>query len=307
MTQLIACVSGASGTVGIRVCEHLLSRGYRVRVLSRQKSFSVAGADSFTGSILNENELKAFMQNAHLFFHCAAELKDESRMWEVNVRGTELVLKYAELFGIKYFCYLSSVGVIGQSALTLVDESAQCNPQNMYEKSKLAAERLVARGIKSCAVIILRPTNVIDEKKPGVLLLPRRGSLLDLCKVFIKGGECAHIVHSDDVALAALHFICDPPKTPQCYIVSCDNEPLNTVAGTWALYKAYQNNKSTDNLRPAPYLPIFIPYILRMIRLRRSNFGDIRYSSKKLLDTGFVFKLGLKGAVKRIASASVPV
>jgi len=153
-------------------------------------------------------------------------------------------------------------------------------------------------------VVILRPTNVIDERKPGILVLPKRSSFIDFCKVFIKGGECAHIVHAEDVAAAALHFISYPLESPQCYIVSCDNEPLNTFAGVWALYKTFREKKTVDNLRPIPHLPLLAPYILRKILRGRSNMGDIRYSSKKLIGTGFTFKLGLKEAVNQIASAS---
>ncbi len=304
MDKIIACVSGASGMVGSKICEKLISRGYTVRALSRQKHLLGKNVELFNGDIVNEKDLKAFMKDAQLFFHCAAELKDESRMWAVNVRGTQNLLKYAEEFGINYFCHLSSVGVIGGTDLKLADELTLCNPRNAYEKSKWAAEQIVMRGIKGCKVVVLRPTNVIDEKSPGILALPQRRWFTDFCKVFFKGSECAHIVHAEDVAEAALHFITYSFETPGCYIVSCDHEFLNTLSGLWALYNACRVGKSTDTVRPVAHLPLFVPYILRRIVRGRGNWGDVRYSSEKLMKTGFVFKLGLQGAVSRIASAS---
>jgi len=298
---LIACVTGASGNIGSKITEILLSYRLQDRGLSRKNYSTVSGVEVFRGDINDEIVLKDFMRNSQMFFHCAAELKDESKMWLVNVTGTERILKYAEIFGIKYFCHLSSVGVTGNTDLKLVDESTPCDPQNAYEKSKWAAEQLVARGIKGCKVVILRPTDVIDERNPGVLALPRRSSLIDFCKVFIKGGECAHIVHSEDVAYAAAYFISYPINSPQCYIVSCDNEPLNTLSGAWALYKAFLARKSVHNLCPVLHLPVFVPYILRRVIRGRSNMGDVLYSSGKLLKTGFTFKLGLEKAVKRVA------
>lgn len=304
MNKLIACVTGASGNIGSKITAILLSHGYRVRVLSRKAYPTISGVEVFNGDINDEVVLNNFMQDSQVLFHCAAELKDESRMWLVNVKGTELILKKAEKFGIRYFCYISSVGVIGNTDLKLVDESTSCNPENAYEKSKWAAEQLVTHGIIGCKVVILRPTNVVDEEKPGILSLPRSGSWIDLCKVFLTGGECAHIVHAEDVAEAAVYFVSCPPETVQCYIVSCDQEPLNTPAGLWALYNAYRRGRTVDTVRAIPHLPLSVPYVLRRILRGTGNMGDVRYSSKKLREAGFVFKLGLQGAVNRIASAS---
>jgi nucleoside-diphosphate-sugar epimerase len=304
LDSLIACVTGASGIIGNKICKRLISAGYRVRVLSRQKHFNISGAESFIGDILKEADLEVFMQNADMVFHCAAELKDKSKMWTVNVDGTQLILKNVEKLGIRYFCYLSSIGVVGATCSKLVDETNPCNPQNIYEKSKWAAEQLVARGIKGCKVVILRPTDVVDERWPGIVALPKRSSFIDFCKVFVKGGECAHIIHSEDVARAAVHFISYHfVESPQCYIVSCDNEPLNTVSGVWVLYKACFMKKPNYNLRPVPHLPLFVPYFLRRIARGKGNMGDVRYSAEKLLKTGFTFKLGVEGAIRRIASA----
>ncbi len=304
MNSAIACVSGASGMVGSRIVQELLLKKYRVRVLSRKAYPAVPGVAAFRGDINDEPVLYDFMRDARMVFHCAAELRDESKMWAVNVTGTERVLKCAGSCGVKYFCYLSSVGVIGNTDLKLVDETTHCDPQNAYEKSKWAAEQLVARGMKGCKVVVLRPTDVIDEKKTGVLALPELGSFADVCKVFVKGGECAHIVHAEDVAHAAVYFIPYPLETPQCYIVSCDHEPLNTLAGAWALYKSYRGGDSNHPVSPVSHLPPVVPHLLRKMIRGRSIMGDVHYSAEKLLKTGFTFKLGFEGAVRRVALAS---
>jgi nucleoside-diphosphate-sugar epimerase len=303
-TNKIACVTGASGTLGRRIVQHLIKNGYTVRALSRKQDYYVSGVTHFFGGLEDENILEKFVSDADAIFHCAAELQDESKMWRVNVLATKCILELSELAGIKYFCYLSSVGVIGSIDLKWVDELSFCNPRNMYEKSKWAAEQLVARGINGCKKVILRPTNIVDEKSPGILSLPLRGLLRDFCKVFLTGGECAHIVHAEDVAEAAAYFISRPPETPQCYIVSCDHEPLNTLSGLWALYNACRAGKSADTVHPVLHLPLFVPYVLRRIIRGMGNKGDVRYSSKKLMETGFIFRLGVKGAVNRIALAS---
>ncbi|GAI65017.1 unnamed protein product [marine sediment metagenome] len=158
-------------------------------------------------------------------------------MWDVNVLGTERLLSIVKDSSIKYLCYLSSAGVVGRTNIKWVDEKTKCEPQNVYERSKWEAEQLVAGGIDGCRIVILRPTNVIDNKRPGALGLPMRSSWLDRFKVFLKGGECAHIVHAEDVAEAAMYFVSRPFNIPRCFFVSCDYELLNTFAGLWALYR----------------------------------------------------------------------
>jgi nucleoside-diphosphate-sugar epimerase len=301
----IACVTGASGMIGSRIRERLTAQGHRVRVLTRQKGFTAGNADVCVGDLEDEPSLAKFVEGADLVVHCAAELSDESRMWPVNVLATQRLMALSEAARVQTFCYLSSVGVIGSTGSTRVDETTPCDPQNAYEKSKCAAEQLVAAGVKGCRTIILRPTNVVDEEKPGILALPRRAGFADACKAFVVGGECAHIVHAEDVAHAAVYLISRPSDTrPQVYIVSCDHEPLNTVAGVWALYDAYRRGQGDAVVRPRRHLPVMVPHLLRRIVRGRGNRGDVRYSSEKLLQSGFSFGLGVRGAVRLIASVS---
>jgi len=157
--------------------------------------------------------------------------------------------------------------------------------------------------IDGCRIVILRPTKVIDNKRPGALGLPMHSSWLDRFKVFLKGGECAHVVHAEDVAAVATYFVSHQFRTPRCFFVSCDNEPLNTFAGIWSLYNAIQNRKPVDSVQPVKHLPIFIPYILRQLFRGHSNKGDIKYPSKKLLSEGFRFTLDLEGAIRRVINA----
>ena len=130
--------------VGRKIVQRLLLRRYSVRILTRKSNFDNPAVEVFTGDLEDEKVLKLFLSNADLLFHCAAELHDKFKMWDVNVRGTERLLKIANDTSIKYLCYLSSAGVVGQTSVKWVDEKTTCNPQNTYEKSKWAAEQIVA-------------------------------------------------------------------------------------------------------------------------------------------------------------------
>jgi nucleoside-diphosphate-sugar epimerase len=301
--DIVACVTGATGKIGCKIVQRLLDKGFSVNVLSRNEKYVDNRVKLFKGGLENKNTLYKFLQNADLLFHCAAELHDLQKMTDVNVKGTKRILNAAINTEIKYLCYISSAGVVGLTKEKIVDENTSCNPITTYEKTKWEAEKIVAKGIDGCTTIILRPTNVIDDSNPGALKLPMNGSLKSFLKVIIKGGECAHIIHADDVAAAAMYFISKKYTPPCCFFVSCDHEPLNTFAGLWSLYNAILNQKPVGSVRSVKHLPISIPYILRRIVRGKSNKGDVRYSSKSILSEGFKFKLGLEGAIKRVINA----
>ena len=300
--KTIACVTGASGMIGQRIVRQLIEQGFKVRVLSRRENFNDQRVDHFKGGLKDEETLRTFVFGADLLFHCAGEVYDESIMWDVNVLGTERLILIVSNSSIRHFCYLSSAGVVGRTDIKWVDEETKCKPQSVYEQSKWAAEQLGAKGIDGCQVVLLRPVNVIDEKRPGALGMAINDSWLNRFKFFLKGGECAHIVHAEDVADAAMYLTSRQFKEPRCFFVSCDHDSLNTFAGLWALCRVVENNRPLDNVRPAPHLPLIVPHMLRSLYRGKSNRGDVRYSSKKLISEGFNYRLGVKGATKQIIS-----
>ena len=306
--KIVACVTGGTGIIGRQIVRGLLKKGYEVRILTRQTpAGNKSGAIIFKGCVENNDTLAPFVRGCKLLFHCAGEKEDRSRMMEVNVRGTAQIMSLLEENKIEYFCYISSAGVIGKTVNQMVDEDTPGHPQNVYEESKYAAEKLVLQGIPGCKTVILRPTNVIDDNHPGALSLPMRGALSDYLMVLLKGGECAHIVHAEDVAEAALYLYALAIASPASFIVSCDHEPFNTFGGLWSLYKAMQQGRSSEGVISMIHLPIIIPYILRRLWRGSCNYGNVRYSSEKLLSTGFRYHLGVEGAVRRIVSSRRPV
>ena len=200
---------------------------------------------------------------------------------------------------------MSSAGVVGRTNIKWVDETTTCRPQNNYEKSKWEAEKLAAKGIEGCKTAILRPTNVIAEERPGAIGFVKNQSLSHHLKSFFKGGECAHIVHAEDVARAAVFFVNCPITNSQCFFVSYDHEALNTFSEIRSIYRNLSKGEPMENVRPSVHLPIAFTYIIRRLRGRHSNLGDVRYSSKKLLNTGFKYSFGTVGTVKCIVNYQI--
>jgi nucleoside-diphosphate-sugar epimerase len=301
--MLNACVTGATGMVGRRVVQELLSSGYKVRVLSR-KSYKCQLVRVYIGDITNRSIIRNFIEGADAVFHCAAELFDESKMWETNVVGTGLIAEFVEEYKIKYFCHISSAGVVGKTALKIIDESSHCKPFNQYEYTKLESERIIERIVKSCRTVILRPTNVIDAQRLGDLSLPINGSLRSWLKVFIKGGEVSHIVHAKDVAKAALFFLKRGDSNRlEKYFVSIDDDSECTISHLWAICRCLLSTNCHENSLAKPlHLPVFFIYYLRLFLGRPANYGDIKYSSNKILSEGFVYSMNVRKAVEAVLS-----
>ncbi len=298
----IACVTGASGTVGQRIVEQSIMEGYSVRALVRKKWFALKNVDVFYGGLEDEEVLSQFVADADYLYHCAAEIRDESKMWEVNVEGTRRLIEIVRKSTIKTFLYLSSAGVVGTTQIKDVKENTPCNPTTIYEKTKWEAEKLVAKGIDNCSVVILRPTNIIDYKQSGVLHVAMNKSVINRLTQLIRGGECAHVVHAKDVANAAIFFNQVKLGSPECFFVSCDGDKLNTFSGLRKIYNSVLKNKPLESMKSGRSLPLFIPYFLRKIRLRQTNWGDVKYSSSKLLNSGFRFSYDTGSAVSEIFS-----
>ena len=148
---------------------------------------------------------------------------------------------------------------MGRTSQKTVNEEIQCTPQNLYEKSKLEAEHMVLSGIKDCQIIVLRPTNVVDENNHGVMRSLNSNNFLDKFKLFIRGGESAHVVHADDVVNASLYFIEKKLDRPECFFVAYDEDPLNTFAGLRLLYDSFKKKQGLDKITKHVHLPIIIP------------------------------------------------
>lgn len=301
----IACVTGASGVIGRRIVCLLLDRGYTVRTLSRRSQYPLKGVEHFCGDLRDEAVLRTFVSGADFMFHCAAELNDEATMWEVNVHGTEKLLSAVKKSGIEYFCFLSSAGVVGKTALKSVDECIPCNPQTPYEASKWEAEKIVVKGINGCRTVVLRPTNVFDKGRLGALQSLFVNPVFSRAFVFIKGCESAHFIHAIDVAEAAVFFLSNDAQGEQLYFVSRDDEPLNTYAGIWQLLNQKRSEEKDCIRASTKYLPLSLLKIIRYFFFTSNVLPEMRISSKKLRDTGLKFSLSFPDAIEKIYSEQV--
>ncbi|MBE0663899.1 MAG: SDR family oxidoreductase [Bacteroidales bacterium] len=171
-------VTGATGFIGSQLCLKLAGSGHQVHALYRSESKAIIlrhpDIHLFKGDILDYNSLKNAMTDCQQIYHMAAFtkvwVKDESRIYELNVTGTLNVLNAAMETGIKDIVISSTAGVFGPSLDgNEVSETSirQIDFFIEYERTKAIAEEMALEFLKSGLNIrIVNPTRVYG---PGVL------------------------------------------------------------------------------------------------------------------------------------------
>lgn len=302
---MIAAVTGARGLIGRYIVTALLELGCSVRVISRHYEGwgeMHSNVHVIVADINDVGVMKSFLEGAEVVFHCAAELHDESLMYSTNVQGTVNIINALKMAdSVKYFCCLSSAGVVGPSKDRLVDEQSVCRPNNLYEKTKHEAEQLVLQAGLDMSVCILRPANVFDALKLGLVQMGVRSSLKDKLLLGFRGNEGAHIVHAKDVAAAALYFMNKKLQKPEVFFVSYDQDERNTIKGVYAYICTLMRGRVVSSVA----MPNIFPYLVRRVRLGKSLHGRVRFSEKKLRESGFTFPLGFERALKNICDRSL--
>lgn len=294
----VAAITGAGGVIGSVIQSKLLDKGWLVRSLSRSsENQSNPNLTVITGDLCDKHVVNTLLQGAEALFHCAAELKNESLMSRVNVTGTQTIIDALRSSSVKYYCHISSAGVVGSNVTGIIHESDTCNPESEYEKTKYAAEKLILSAGLGLSVRILRPTNVVSSAYPGVLTSIIRNNIKDRLIIMMKGSERLHIIHAIDVAAAALYFLQDTHTGCSVYFVGNDEDDRNTVEWVSSYCARLLGNK---NYKLSFSIPQIIPHIMRKLVRGKSLHGDTRFSSARLMAEGYVNPLGLEGALKEV-------
>ena len=213
-------VTGGFGFIGSHITEYLVNRGDNVVVLDnfntgKEKNLEkvIDKIEFFKGDILDYDLLKKITKDVDGVFHEAAlasvqqSFDNPEEYDNVNVNGTENVLKLAKQFGFKVV-YASSSSVYGNPKNIPIKEQDEKNPINPYAVTKLKDEELAINYSKmGVNVIGLRYFNVFgirqSKEYAGVikLFLERIRNKLPP-KINGDGTQFRDFVHVSDVVKA---------------------------------------------------------------------------------------------------------
>jgi nucleoside-diphosphate-sugar epimerase len=168
---MIVGITGASGFIGSALLERHVARGDSVRYLTRsaRTGGGASAAMAFQGDLARpDSGLLRFVDGVDVLYHCAAEVRDATRMHAVNVGGTRALLGAAE-GRIGRWVQLSSAGVYGRHRDGVVLEETPLAPVGTYEETKAEADALVLDAVRrrAASAAVLRPSIVFGEGMPN--------------------------------------------------------------------------------------------------------------------------------------------
>jgi nucleoside-diphosphate-sugar epimerase len=166
----VCLITGASGFIGGRLAERLVSDGYSVRCLVRERSDRVRldelGVQLVVGDLTSAPSLARAVADCRYVFHCGALVTDWATRQEIartNVAGTRSLLAASIGASVERFVHVSSTDVYGYPDAAGIDEAYVATRfRNWYAQTKRAAEAEVRRVAERGALeaVILRPASV---------------------------------------------------------------------------------------------------------------------------------------------------
>lgn len=203
-------ITGATGFVGKKLLKRLVSSGYKVRCIVRNKKkadeIKNSNADVVFGDITKIGSIKNFMQDIDAVFHLAVMasvsecISNPRKTFETNTLGTLNLLEEIREETEKtkreiFFVYLSSDRVYGKCSSKLVNEEYLPCPSDPYAVSKLNSELLI-KCYNSCyanpSYAILRSANIYGYGQSKSFFIPSVISQLLKRKPTIEVGNTSY-------------------------------------------------------------------------------------------------------------------
>ena len=171
-------VTGGAGFIGSHIVEHLVEKNHTVTVIDNFHTGKLENLARFRNEIeildmdiLDYEKLKSTIKNIDGVFHEAAltlvqeSFTKQKEYHDVNVVGTENILKLAKEFGFKVV-YASSSSVYGNTKKIPIKEDFERKPLNPYGNTKLEDEYIAEKYSKlGVHVIGLRYFNVYGPRQ----------------------------------------------------------------------------------------------------------------------------------------------
>lgn len=323
-------ITGASGFIGGKIVDSLardedISLHVLLRNPDAQGPFLEKGVQVHMGDITRPDTIRDALGQKDIIIHCAAlmsnyDMERKEKFYEVNVLGTENLLKMADRKSLRQFIHISSVGVYGATGNRPVTENAPYGRiLSAYEWSKKESELIVLKCAKEADIpfTILRLSQVYGTPMrygwPETIRSIKRGAML------IPGHASAkiHLLNIGDF-VNALRLVLDNGRAM--------NSTYN-VAGPQILGLGEVFDTISDILhvkRPArvPYMPVYLASLflnlvpnllktrsLRLLTPHRVRFfaEDHVYDTSRLRgDLGYLPRVKVRDGFEEMIAWCVP-
>lgn len=224
-----ALVTGASGSIGRRLCARLVRDGWRVLAISNRPATGPWDlqicrdlGSVYVGELLNELVGERVDVVWHLAgrAHALDEKRQDTELYHrANVISTETMLRVADCIGAVRFVLASSVKAMGEGGFDVENEDTPCVPKSAYGQSKLSAEEALRHAPSRLRTVALRFCMVygagVRGNMPRLVAAGRRRWFPRLPET----GNRRCFVHVED-AVEACYLAATHPAAAGIYIVT---------------------------------------------------------------------------------------
>ncbi len=262
-----AAVTGASGHIGMCLCNYLLKEGFKVKALIHKNNTHLQNlnAELIEGDINDRNSINELCTNVDVVFHLAAiisiDKKDKKKVFKTNIDGTRLITNVCLEKSVSKLIHFSSIHALNSFPLNdVLDETRELitDVNTVYDFSKAEGERIVLNAVKSgLDAVILNPTAVIGpfDYKPSYLGQALIKMYKNKLPMLINGGY--DWVDVRDIAKAAINSI-EKGRKGEKYLLS--GNWLSLVELSKLIGEIF-NRKTPKNIAPFFLAKIGIPFI----------------------------------------------
>ena len=276
-------ITGGTGFIGRYLVNDLLEHNYNVKILTRQENVHIPEIEIIKGDITKFDDCFNAMDDVDAVFHNAAYATDygkKEEIFNININGTQNILKSCKKKGINRLIYTSTAGVYGfPNIKEKIDEKSELKPYNIYHKSKLEGEKILKNN-KDLKVSIIRPPLVLGANGKGSEILINKiksGKMIYIGK----GNQYISIVHPSDVA--------------QCLRLVFENDKIGDIFNVVSFYCKIKElfHEISIQLKvksPNKNIPYFLAYLSGLIN-EKININEpslTRFRVKSLGTTRFI-------------------
>ena len=232
-------VTGATGRLGANLVRALIGKGRAVRSLvmpgdKLERKLSGLGTEIVHGDLLDRESILTVCEGVEAIIHCAAVMASRSPgmsdtgQFDVNTRGTLLLLDAAVEHHVRRFVFVSSTSVFDTDTTPHdqmpIREDTPQRPGGFYGVTKVAAEALVRGCHFQCGLptVILRPNAILACEEPAQIW--RVGYVANRLKRFATDPKSSMYVPGVENPAAPVEALGLDPQTP-CVPKTPDGRP----------------------------------------------------------------------------------
>lgn len=206
-------VTGGTGFIGSHLAEQGRKLGSEVVVLgladrpeerANVELLRRLGVEVLPGSITDTELCRRAVRGVTHVFHLAVAMREGAKSDQyfesINLDGTRALLEASSQGKVRRFVYCSTIGIYGHRAPGITREGSPLAPGNIYERTKVAAERMVRELGAELGLpwTILRPADVYGPRDQRLLKL-FKGVAAGRFPLFGAGQGRRHMIYVDDV------------------------------------------------------------------------------------------------------------